>query len=160
VTLFQAPLAVFNAYHRGAYSNDIDSFYAAISNRKVRFGAYGDPAAVNAKLWIDIAGKCLGNTGYTHQAAHAAFDPKILDVVMLSIDTPEQAIATNNRYFRVKTPDMPALPGEVECLSDSKDMLCSDCLVCDGGKKGKSVYINVHGRNSAAFNPNIIAIAA
>ena len=55
VTLFQAPLAVYRGVQRGIYSTDLDLFYREIQNRKVRFGAYGDPAAVNAQLWIDIA---------------------------------------------------------------------------------------------------------
>ena len=160
LTLFQAPLAVYRGVQRGIYSTDIDLFYREIQNRKVRFGAYGDPAAVNAQLWIDIAAQCLGYTGYTHQFDHPNFDRAILSVVMRSIDTEKQALESNERYFRVKNPEMPALPGEVECLSDSKGMLCSDCLVCDGGEKGKSVYINVHGANASKFNPNIIAIAA
>jgi hypothetical protein len=76
---------------------------------------------------------------------------------MASIDTPEQARLTTARYFRVKLVDEPALPREVECLADSIGKACADCLLCDGGAKGKSVYINVHGAKESNY---IIARAA
>jgi len=157
VTVFQAPLAVYKGYKRGIYSRDVEQFYSEIVNRSVRFGAYGDPAAAPTELWRDIASKCKGTTGYTHQWERAGFDIELLDYVMASVDNPEQAARVGSRYFRVKTPDSPVLAGEVECLSDSKGLKCSDCLVCDGGDKGKSIYITAHGAKASKFN-DVIAI--
>jgi hypothetical protein len=157
VTVFQAPLAVYKGYKKGIYSRDIEKFYSEIENRSVRFGAYGDPAAAPTELWRDIASKCKGITGYTHQWERAGFDIELLDYVMASVDNPEQAARVGSRYFRVKTPDSPVLAGEVECLSDSKGLKCSDCLVCDGGDKGKSIYITAHGAKANKFN-DVIAI--
>ena len=73
---------------------------------------------------------------------------------MASVDSPEQAEKVGSRYFRVKHADQPALPGEVECLSDSKGIKCADCLLCDGESrgKGKSVFINVHGAKASNFD--------
>ena len=53
VTVFQAPLNVYKTYHRGRYplwNGDSEVF----SGRKVRLGAYGDPAAVPRKVWRDV----------------------------------------------------------------------------------------------------------
>jgi len=160
VTLFQAPLAVYRGYHRGIYSTDLEEFYSLAKGRKVRFGAYGDPAAAPLSVWEPITKIAQGWTGYTHQWERPGFDRELLQYVMASVDTPEQAEKVRSRYFRVKTPEMPALPGEVECLSDSKGIKCADCLLCDGDSrgKGKSVYINVHGTKSGNFNPDLIAV--
>jgi len=157
VTVFQAPLAVYKGYKRGIYSRDVAQFYSDIKTRTVRFGAYGDPAAAPTELWSAIASKCKGTTGYTHQWQRPGFDLKLLDYVMASVDNPEQAARVGSRYFRVKTPDSPVLAGEVECLSDSKGLKCADCLVCDGGDKGKSIYITAHGAKANKFN-DVIAI--
>jgi hypothetical protein len=160
VTVFQAPLQVWKAYRAGRYSDAVGEFYARIKHRRVRFGAYGDPAAAPLQIWADIAPRCAGFTGYTHQAEHARFNPGILSYVMQSVDTPEQARQARGRYFRVKRPDDPARAGEVECLADSVGKSCADCLLCDGGSKGKSVYINVHGARSSRYAPDLIARAA
>jgi len=160
VTLFQAPLAVFRGYHRGIYSHDLEAFERELPTRKLRIGAYGDAGATPTAMWTRWAGLAMGRTGYTHQWQRPDFDPALLDLVMASVDTPEQALKVKSRYFRVKGENEPALKGEVECLADSKNMNCADCLVCDGGNKGKSIYINVHGAKASNFNPNIIAIAA
>ncbi len=50
------------------------------------------------------------------------------------------------------------LKREIECLSDSRGMTCEQCMVCDGGDKGKSIYITVHGAKASKFNPDLIAI--
>jgi hypothetical protein len=164
VTVFQAPLAVFRAYHRGSYSHDVQQFEQRLATRKLRIGAYGDPAAAPASIWLRYAGIALGNTGYTHQLDHPSFDPAILGAVMVSADTQAQAEvlqARGIRYFRTVREgiDKPLARREVECLSDSVGKSCADCLLCDGGTKGQSVYINIHGSKAKNFNPDLIAVA-
>ena len=160
VTVFQAPLAVYKAYKRGSYSTNTSEFYKRITNRRVRFGAYGDPAAVPITVWSDITKHCSGHTGYTHQIAHKNFNTEILGYVMASVDTAAQAKQVEGRYFRVKLASDPALPREVECLADSVGKACADCLLCDGGTKGKNVYINVHGSKAKRYQPDLIAVSA
>jgi hypothetical protein len=160
VTVFQAPLQVWKSYRAGRYSSDLEEFRQRIATRRVRLGAYGDPAAAPVAVWADIAAHAAGHTGYTHQWAHGAFNAAILDYVMASVDTPTQAKAAPGRYFRVKRAQDPALPREIECLADSVGKNCADCLLCDGGKKGKNVYINIHGARSSKYAPDIIAAAA
>jgi len=165
VTLFQAPLQVYKGYHSGIYSHDLGAFEKALEGRTLRIGAYGDGAAAPADMWLKYAAIALGHTGYTHQIDHPNFDRRLLDVLMVSIDTEKQALSvpTGSRYFRVKAPLDPVLAGEVECLSDSVGKTCAECLLCDGAQrgKGKNVYITVHGSRASKFNPSdIIAIAA
>lgn len=161
VTVFQAPLAIYRAYKRGNYSRDVGEFLQRIANRKVRFGAYGDPAAAPVSIWSQLAAHAAGYTGYTHQAEHENFDASVLQYAMQSVDTEGQAMAAGGRYFRVKRPDDAALPCEVECLADSVGKSCAECLLCDGSGrgKGKSVYINVHGAKASRYAPDLIATA-
>lgn len=157
VNIGQAPLAVYKAYQNGSYpkfDSELHSKY--FTGRKVRLGAYGDPAAVPVQAWKMITELCDGHTGYTHQAKHRNFDPAILDLCMLSADTPKQALAAHKagqRTFRVKTEDAPFLPNEIECLSDSKGIKCIDCGLCDGATNSNaSIVINVHGSRSKRYS--------
>ena len=170
VNIGQGPGSVWKAWQRGAYADaelDADLFYL-VRGRKLRMGAYGDPAAVPFERWSVLAAIADDVTGYTHQASHPNFDPQLLDLCMVSADTPKQAAklqSKGHRTFRVKTPDSPALPGEIECLSDSKGLQCADCMLCHGGKTAANVYINVHGSLSSRYvnkygNANLIAVAA
>lgn len=164
VTVFQAPLGVYKAYKRGNYSRDTGEFKSRLAGRRLRLGAYGDPAAVPTNVWFEYVAIAAGHTGYTHQWARPGFDPDLLQFVMASADTAEHAIELNSRgirYFRTIRQDDDKLPREIECLSDSIGKSCEDCLLCDGSKrgKGKSVYINIHGAKASKFNPDLIARA-
>ena len=164
VTVFQAPLAVWKAYHRGSYSTDAEEFKARLRNRKLRIGAYGDGSAAPASVWLPLVEIADGHTGYTHQSEHVNFDPAMLQVTMVSADTESQAERLSKygvRYFRTKRADDRILEGEVECLSDSVGKSCADCLLCDGSGrgKGKNVFITIHGSKAANYNPDIIAMA-
>ena len=64
VTVFQAPLAVWKAYHRGIYDEAKDGELAGLI---VRLGAYGDPAAVPFHVWDRALINSAGHNGYTHQ---------------------------------------------------------------------------------------------
>ena len=66
VTVFQAPLAVWRAYHAGAYDSPPLDLGVVSRGRKIRFGAYGDPALVPYEVLSDLARTSTGWTGYTH----------------------------------------------------------------------------------------------
>lgn len=159
VTVFQAPLQVWKAYRAGKYSNDTADLSARLSGRRIRFGAYGDPAVAPVAVWAQLARWADGHTGYTHQWQRTDFDAELLNYAMASVDTPEQAAIAPGRYFRVKRETDAVLPREVECLADSVGKNCAECLLCDGGSKGKSVYITVHGARSSKYSPALIAVA-
>lgn len=143
VEVARAPLTVWKAYKRGGYPR-LDG-YKQFAGRKLRMGAYGDPAAVPAAVWEALLPHCDGWTGYSHQRDQ----PEVLKWVMVSTDTPAQTKAHNakgHRTFRVKTADQPLLKGEIECPADSRGMTCMECGLCAGqGQAGPSIAINVHG---------------
>lgn len=155
VNIGQAPASVYKAYKRGVYPVFDPALHSKyLMGRKIRLGAYGDPAAIPARIWSSVVALCDGHTGYTHQARHPRFQPDILEFCMVSADSPKQAKKMHlegARTFRVAMADDQALPGEVECLSDTKGISCLDCGLCDGGKGKKSVFIRVHGSRKSNF---------
>ena len=166
VNVAHAPLAIFKTFQAGKYpidSKDMDQFF---KGRSIRFGSYGDPAAVPVSVWKRLKALSHATTGYTHQSGHKNFNPEILKYCMLSADTPRQAIAAHKkgiRTFRVKTAESDFLPNEIECLSDSKGLSCIQCKKCNGATKGKNIAINVHGNLKNKYinkyrAANIIAI--
>ncbi len=149
VNVGQAPRAVYEAFKRGAYPVCLyPELEDAFAGRAIRIGAYGDPAAVPTSIWKQLTANAASWTGYTHQASHKAFDPELLQFVMVSCETPKQALAAQAkgyRTFRIKSADAPALAGEIECLSDAVGKTCEACGLCKGANAATNVYINVHG---------------
>ena len=153
VTVFQAPLQVWKAYKKGLYPDLVPSQNSdCFIGRKLRLGAYGDPAAIPFEYWKIIIDLSSAHTGYTHQLKHKAFDSRIASLCMISTDTEKSSvIATDKGYktFRIKGIDSPLLENEIECLADSKGLTCEQCMLCNGLKQ--SVAISVHGTKAKHY---------
>lgn len=163
VTVFQAPLAVWKAYKRGAYPALAQADYAeAFKGRKVRMGAYGDPMAAPASIWQGIADAAQAWTGYTHQHSNAALPTYQLEtmrgLVMASCDTEAQALAVQHkgwRTFRTMTPDEHVTAWERLCLAEARGLSCADCRACAGESKAlPSIAIHVHGSGASNYATN------
>jgi hypothetical protein len=156
VNIGQAPGSVWRAYKRGAYPSA--EFYLAReaqgAGRKVRLGAYGDPAAVPLNVWQDLLRYATGWTGYTHQWRIA---PAYRAYCMASVDNDAEratAHAMGWRTFRVTESAETVGDREFVCVSESKGTACADCLACNGRNPQKfagSVVITVHGARKARF---------
>lgn len=160
----QGPLSIWNAWLKGNYLPATVADLALIgAGREVRLGAYGDPAMVPTYVWQALISKAKGWTGYTHQWRESWFDPDLLKLCMASADNYHDAdllSALGIRYF-LALPDGAELPeGSVQCVADTHGKQCRDCLLCDGGSKGKSVVVALHGvkRHKAAKILNAIPI--
>lgn len=150
VNLGQAPLSVYKSYKKGLYAKLSPNNMHKLQGRKVRLGSYGDPAAIPVSVWDAVNALADNVTGYTHQLGHKNFDARILDYCMASADTARQAEKYNAmgiRTFRVKSENSPIGDNEIECLSDSQNLTCEQCMLCNGlkNKNNPSVVINVHG---------------
>lgn len=158
VNVGQAPNAVYKGYVKGIYpAFDLAKHGAHFASRKIRLGAYGDPAAVPFDTVSMVALLGTGHTGYTHQANHKHFDKRFLSLCMVSADTPKQALkfqAMGAKTFRVALEGDALYDSEIECLADSKGIQCIDCGLCDGATK--NIAITVHGSRSNNFKSNLI----
>lgn len=160
VNIAHGPRITFEAYKRGTYVDVTDQPPSAIAalflTRKVRFGAYGDPAAVPFNLLHLIAAAADGVTAYTHQWRRF---PDLAAFCMASADTVTdrvQAAALGFRVFRVApetgwTRDR----SEVLCPASEeagKKVTCSQCMACggNGSKARANIMIPLHGMGYAA----------
>lgn len=158
VNIGQAPNQVYKSFLRGIYPVfDYDKHSQYITGRKIRLGAYGDPAAIPFNITERFARLGIGHTGYTHQANHKNFDSRYFSLLMASADTPKQSLALQARgakTFRIALEDDSLFDHESECFADSKGIQCADCLQCDG--KNSNIAIQVHGSRKSNFKSNLI----
>jgi hypothetical protein len=162
VNIGQGPGSIYRAYKRGNYPDSTQAAdpLAAIAmhgfKRKVRLGAYGDPAAVPAAVWQALTRYADGHTGYTHQW-RTTTQAGLQSLCMASVDNDEEyreAQSLGWRTFRVRCQDDPLNAREFECVADTKGTSCADCLACDGAQRGNkqaSVSIVVHGSLKSRF---------
>ena len=161
VITFQAPQAVWNAYHRGSYAH-WDGDPEVFRGRYIRFGAWGDPASVPPGTLDDIRDVAGKVSAYTHQWKDERF-ASLRHWVMASVDNvTEHASATLSgfRTFRIRGSGEKLLPGERQCPSadeakTSEAMDCERCGGCNGlltGAKRPSFSLMVHGRTRHNFD--------
>lgn len=129
-----------------------------LSDKYVRFGAFGDPAAAPADVWILLAHVAKGWTGYTHH--WRTCDQTLRLLLMASVDSVEEqreAAARGWRTFRVRQRCEDVGRGEVICpASDEADhsATCETCGLCCGlHRNAKSVVIMAHGARVKWFKP-------
>lgn len=174
VEVWKAPSGIWAAYDRnrnGDHGKHNQSWtipldLEAFRDRKVRFGAYGDPASVPFEVWESIAGVAEDVTGYTHQWRTA--DPRFARYCMASADSTEegeQAFALGYRSFIVREPGTPKPKGAVQCPASKeagKRTVCADCLQCGGTSNGRrsDITIMAHGGRKSKFRPLALSVVA
>ena len=162
VNLGQAPNGIYKAWKSGKYPIFNKAKHGQyFLGRKLRLGAYGDPASVPFNVWKAPLSLAIGHTGYTHQIKHRNFDKRYLSICQVSADTPKQAIAYQKlgaKTFRVALDGDQLLDGEEICLSETVGTQCQDCLLCDGSKQ--NIAIAVHGSRKSKFKSNLIPTKA
>jgi len=158
VNVGQGPRAVYVAWKRGNYPLIQD--YAVFNGRRIRFGTYGDPAAVPFAVWDQLAAVADGVTGYTHQWQDPAFG-WLRRYCMASADTWEQsqeARLAGWRTFRVSLPgDIVRGEGEAVCPASAESgrkLTCEQCMACGGTSRGLrgSITIKAHGGFAVMHN--------
>ncbi len=170
VNVGQGPRSAWVAHqHTGSTPFDIER----LRGLKIRFGSYGDPAAVPSYVWQQLADAASGVTGYTHQwdadklaaAGYAtdAADIKLAQWCMASADTAaegRQARRLGFRSFIVRGPNDPKPAGAVVCPASAeggKRTVCATCMSCGGTGNGRrnDVTIIAHGSTAGSFRPSL-----
>lgn len=158
VKVFQAPTGIFKAYKRGRYQHaSAEEISELCKGRKIRFGAYGDPAAVPTHIWAAMAKRADSWNGYTHQWADNYCDDNLQRYCMASVDSADekaQALALGWRTFRVRTDGEAKLKGEGVCPASAESghaLQCDECMQCDGMRRAGArrlndgIVITIHG---------------
>jgi hypothetical protein len=145
VTLHQAPLSVWKAYHRGIYKPVSD--YSIFDGRVVRFGSYGEPVKLPVPTIKAIVAHATGWTGYTHQWRNPVYQA-YREFLMASTSAADyqEAIALGWRVFAVSSSK---LDGLVVCPASAESghrTTCEHCGLCQGtSKRARSIQIQPHG---------------
>jgi hypothetical protein len=75
VNLGHGPKAVYRKYKRGGYAKvSISDFKSLFGDKKIRFGAYGDPLALPLHILVSLKAVVKNNTSYTHQWKNSIID--------------------------------------------------------------------------------------
>mgnify|MGYP003632253813 CR=1 FL=1 len=156
VRVFQAPLAIWKAYHRGRYAIPGVDFDAALlpelfAGLSFRIGSYGDPAAIPANVWKRATRRVKNRTGYTHQW-RKRIGVGLKGLCMASADN-ESDVATATakgwRTFRVRKHDAPTLATESICPASKEGgqrTQCDTCGLCKGATiAARNIVIADHG---------------
>lgn len=156
VNLGQGPRSTWVAHtNTGSMPMDVEAF----RGRRVRFGAYGDPAAVPFEVWQGIANVAAGVTGYTHQWRTA--DPRFAQYCMASCDSVDEyreARRAGYRGFVVRPAGSVKPAGMVTCPASAeagKRTVCASCMQCGGTSNGRTATITIeaHGATKRSFVP-------
>lgn len=158
VNVGQGPRSLWVAHQRnGSVPFDVSRF----AGQKVRFGAYGDPAAVPFEVWESIANVAEAVTGYTHQWRTA--DPRFARYCMASADTIDEGVQARRmgyRNFIVRPVGSEKPKGAVVCPASEeagKKTVCASCLQCGGTASGRKADITImaHGAAKKNFTPSV-----
>lgn len=149
VRLTHGPAGVWKSYNAGNIQPMSADDYAKLAGQGVRFGTYGDPAAIPVEVWETLAAASKYVLGYTHQWWQARFSG-MARFCMASVDTPSELIESRDmgyRAFLVTAADDTNAYGLMECRATAIKKHCADCKVCGGNTKAKvcSVFIRAHG---------------
>jgi len=151
VNVGQAPLSVWKSYKRGLYSWDYSTadLQNALKGRKIRWGAYGDPAVIDPVIVRELNSYSLGHTGYTHQWKEAWAQP-FCGIFQASCDGfNDYLIATAHGWktFAVVSRNVsPEYAKQCPATVTNSQAQCITCSLCDGAKT--DIFVHAHGKGA------------
>lgn len=171
VSTFQAPASIYHAFRRGSYATlpledagTLALLRKRLRGRPVRWGAYGDPAAIPSGTVQRISRALLsaGATGHTAYTHGWRTRPDLQALAMASVDSLEElreAQAQGWRTFRVAPLEGigQGAPREIVCpatLEGGARTTCARCKLCNGTRgpddARASIRVADHGPGSPA----------
>lgn len=138
--------AVWRAYCRGSYPDWHPDYSHRLRGRRIRWGAYGDPAIISPQVVGDLNALAAGHTGYTHQwrAPWAAWACGVFQASCDSFADYLAASAAGWRTFAVVAKGAAPFSGKL-CPATAPDSQaqCLTCRLCDGAKT--DIFVEAHG---------------
>jgi len=150
VNVGQAPAAVWKSYKRGIYGKLSDLDLRVITNRKVRWGSYGDPALIDPTLVRTINKHAAGHTGYTHQWRQpwAQWCKNVFQASCDSFADYLDASAHGWKTFAVVAKGGQPFSGKLcPATADNSEAKCITCSLCDGAKT--DIFVEAHGSGAS-----------
>jgi hypothetical protein len=154
VTLFHGPRVTYDAFERGIYpAVPLSKARKLLAHRKVRVGAYGDPAAVPFQVWEQALDKVAELNSYTHSWRRF---PQLSAFCMASVESEaerEEARALGFRTYRVRMSGAPKMTGEGHCPASKemgKAVQCALCMLCGGKKTDAKADITIEAHGAGA----------
>lgn len=150
VNVGQAPLSVYRSWQRGVYPHistvSDDTFHKALKGRKIRWGAYGDPAVLPASLvyWVNCF--AIGHTAYTHQWRQpwAAWGRGILMASCDSVKDHDDAKAMGWSTFTVAAVNATVSHAKLcPATVEHSTAQCITCGLCNGSRA--DIFVHAHG---------------
>lgn len=155
VNVGQAPNSIWKAYKRGSYGKLSDLTPKMLRGRKIRWGAYGDPALISPSLFATINEHADGHTGYTHQwrQPFAQWCKGIFQASCDSFADYLDASAHGWKTFAVVPKASQPYSGKMcpATVSNSQAQ-CANCALCDGAKL--DIFVEAHGTGAKYVTAN------
>ena len=150
VNTAKAPLLIWRTYQKGYYRHINDMTWNQkyiLKSKKLRLGAYGDPAALPEEAIKCVIAMVGGYTGYTHQWRKDTAQ-WLKKYCLASVETVADMKTANKKgwyTFRVGGQNNECLVSERRCANaENTAFTCSLCGACRA-KNEQNVFINVHG---------------
>lgn len=148
VRVEQGPAGVWKKYQRHLASGKPLNYVtpSMFMGRKIRWGAYGDPAMLPSELVEACSKESRGWTGYTHQHKYpwAKWAKKFFMASIETIQQERKLVSQGWGTFRAGLSDGSDKGDAILCYNESHGVTCLECGLCNG--TNKAVYIPSHGK--------------
>lgn len=156
VDISKSVSAVWRAFTRGRYPDYDPTQHARyLRRRRIRWGAYGDPAILPEPVVRDLTAIADGHTGYTHQwrLGFAQWSKGFFQASCDSFPDYLAASAAGWRTFAVVPQGAAAYSGKLcPATAPNSQAQCLSCRLCDGAKQ--HIYVEAHGAGASHVQPH------
>jgi len=156
VELKRGPMGIYARYLKDFYPKMHKKYLSLFHGKHIRWGAYGDPAALPFRIIKKYSDLTVSRTGYTHQWQKSK-NSKYKNYLMASVDSTlgyykefKKAHDMGWRTFRATTSkDTVIFDNEFICPASKEGGLlttCQRCNACNGAQNNrKNPIIRIHG---------------
>jgi hypothetical protein len=151
VNVGQGPNSIWKAYKRGAYSSSwsYHQLSQILKDKRIRWGAYGDPSVIDPGIVLTLNQYAQGHTGYTHQW-RSEFASPFVGIFQASCDGFNDYLKASDKGWKtftvVSKVATPTYAKQCPATVQQSAAQCITCKLCDGAKA--DVFVHAHGTGS------------